>query len=263
MNNENKLIRTILVDDELPAIDELKYLLSTFPDIQIIGTAGNSKKAVDLIKSSKPDLVFLDIQMPGKDGFHVLSEVMEDSSAPLIIFITAYDEYAIKAFEENAVDYLLKPIHVDRLLKSIERVRKLIKENKDAEESSVYLQKLLAGVGLSSGISRISVEHSGRNILLNPKEVYYFEYESRRVYAITDKFKFPCQADLTIDRLEERLDKFAFFRANRSQLVNLSYVRSYAPWFNGKYILTLNHLEKVEITVSKARVKNFKSAIEL
>ncbi|WP_027179670.1 LytR/AlgR family response regulator transcription factor [Maridesulfovibrio bastinii] len=263
MSNEHKIIRTILVDDELPAIDELKYLLSSVNDIQIIGTAGNSSKAVDIIREKKPDLVFLDIQMPGKDGFHVLSEIMKDPFTPLVIFITAYDEYAIKAFEENAVDYILKPVHMDRLLKSIDRVRSRIEENDEAETSSASLQKLLAEVGLKPGISRITVEHSGRNILLNPEEILYFDCESRKVFAITEKHKLPCQSDLTLERLESRLDNFAFFRANRSQLVNLAFVRSFAPWFNGKYILTLNNFEKTEITVSKARVKNFKSAIEL
>lgn len=263
MSTEKRTIRTILVDDELPAIDELKYLLSNIPDIDIIASAGNAKKAVEVIRSTKPDLVFLDIQMPGKDGFYVLSEIMEDPTPPLVVFITAYDEYAIKAFEENAVDYILKPVPEDRLHKSLDRVRERIDENEEAEKSSASLQKLLADVGLKPGISRISVEHAGRNILLSPREIDYFEYESRKVFAITQKGRFPCQSDLTLERLETRLDRFAFFRANRSQLVNLSRVRSYAPWFNGKYVLTLNNPDKTEITVSKARVKDFKSAIEL
>lgn len=263
MSTKNKTIRTILVDDELPAIDELKFLLSSVSDIEIVAATSSSSKAVKIIKENNPDLIFLDIQMPGKDGFHVLAEIMDENTAPLVIFVTAYDEYAIKAFEENAVDYILKPVHKDRLLKSIDRVRNRLEEDEDIEDSTLSLHKILAEVGLKSSISRIAVEHSGKNILLNPEEIEYFEFESRRVYAISGKNKFPCQSDFTMEKLEARLGNFTFFRANRSQLVNLSFVRSFAPWFNGKYVLTLHNTQKTEITVSKSRVKDFKAAIEL
>lgn len=263
MNKDTKKIRTVLVDDELPAIDELAFLLSDAEDVEVVGTAGNATEAVQLIREVLPDLVFLDIQMPGKDGFHVLADLMSESLTPLVVFITAYDEYAIRAFEENAVDYILKPIPRERLAKCLDRVRDRLEESEETGSPSASLQKLLAEVGIKPGIARISVEHSGRNILLNPREVDFFEYESRRVYAHTTKGRFACQSDLTLDRLEERLSGFAFFRANRSQLVNLSRVRAYAPWFNGKYVLTLDDAEKTEITVSKARVRDFRAAIEL
>jgi two-component system LytT family response regulator/two-component system response regulator LytT len=260
---QDKTIRTLLVDDEPPAIDELSYLLSGYPDVEVVGTAGNAASAVELVRQTRPDLVFLDIQMPGKNGFHVLSEIMEEREAPLVVFITAYDEYAIRAFEENAVDYILKPVPEDRLRKSLERVRERLDETQENEPSSSSLQKLLAEVGIKPGIARVSVEHSGKNVLLNPREVDYFEYSSRRVYANTAGGEYPCQSDLTLDRLEARLGGFGFFRTNRSQLVNLSRVRAYAPWFNGKYVLTLDNAEETEITVSKARVREFKEAIEL
>lgn len=256
------MIRTILVDDELPAQDELNYLLSAYDDIEVVGTAGNAMDAVEAIYAHEPDLVFLDIQMPGKNGFHVLKAAMGMKKTPLVIFVTAYDEYAIRAFEENAVDYVLKPVATNRLDSSLARVRKLLRpEAKD--NSGEMLKKLLADVGIKPGITRISVEHSGRNVLLSPREIVYFNYENRRVHAGTKKGVYPCASDLTLDRLEERLGGFPFFRANRAQLVNLALVRTYAPWFNGKYVLTMNDEEETEITVSKARVRDFKEAIEL
>ncbi|WP_272699235.1 LytR/AlgR family response regulator transcription factor [Desulfovibrio sp. Fe33] len=258
----NKVIRTILVDDEPPAQDELSYLLSSHEDIDVVGTAGNAADAVEAIASKRPDLVFLDIQMPGRDGFSVLRDVMAMERHPLVIFVTAFDEYAIRAFEENAVDYILKPVDTRRLADSLDRVRKRLAAS-ETRESSEVLRKLLAGAGIKPGVTRISVEHGGRNILLSPKEIVYFNYENRRVHAGTRDNLYPCACDATLDRLEERLEGFPFFRANRSQLVNLALVRTYAPWFNGKYVLTMGDRAETEIIVSKARVRPFKDAMEL
>ncbi|WP_027184605.1 LytR/AlgR family response regulator transcription factor [Desulfovibrio inopinatus] len=255
-------IRTIIVDDELPAQDELRYLLTPHNDIEIIETADNAADAVELIHTHEPDLVFLDIQMPGESGLFVPQAVMDMEDPPLIIFVTAFDEHAIRAFEENAMDYILKPVGKDRLAASLERVRQRMKPD-ESGQSGETLRKLLAGVGIKPGITRISAEHSGRNILLNPREIIFFTYENRRVYAVTFDNRYACPSDLTLDRLEERLDAFPFFRANRSQLVNLAHVRSYAPWFNGKYILTMNDQTETDVTVNKARVRDFRDAIEL
>jgi len=255
-------IRTILIDDELPAQDEMSYLLSSHDDIEIVATADNAADAIEVIGREHPDLIFLDIQMPGKNGFHVLKEVMSLEQPPLVVFVTAYDKYAIRAFEENAVDYILKPVSSERLAASLERARNLM-HPENVGDSGAVLRKLLADVGIKPGITRISVEHSGRNILLNPREVVYFNYECRRVHAGTKAQAYPCASDLTLDKLEERLGGFPFFRANRSQLVNLALVRTYAPWFNGKYVLTMCDDAETEIIISKARVRAFKDAIEL
>ncbi|XXJ21121.1 LytR/AlgR family response regulator transcription factor [Desulfovibrio caledoniensis] len=258
----NNIIRTILVDDEPPARDELNYLLSSHGDIDVVGTVGNAADAVKSIAAKRPDLVFLDIQMPGRDGFSVLQEVMAMDGQPLVVFVTAYDDYAIRAFEENAVDYLLKPVDPKRLADSLERVRRRLAASENRESSEV-LRRLLAGAGIKPGVTRISVEHSGRNILLSPQEIVYFDCVNRRIHAKTREALYPCASDVTLDRLEERLEGFPFFRANRSQLVNLALVRTYAPWFNGKYVLTMRDEAETEITVSKARVRPFKDAMEL
>lgn len=258
----NDAIRTILVDDEPPALDELSYLLSAHADVDVVGTAASAVEAVRTIAAKRPDLVFLDIQMPGRDGFSALQEVMKLESQPLVVFVTAFDEYAIRAFEENAVDYILKPVDPRRLAASLDRVRKRLGAGGESDAGEV-LRKLLAGAGLRPGVTRISVEHGGRNILLNPREIAFFNYENRRVHAKAGGRVYPCACDLTLDRLEERLEGFPFFRVNRSQLVNLALVRTYAPWFNGKYVLTMNDGAETEIAVSKGRVRAFRDAMEL
>lgn len=262
MQTNDITIRTILVDDEPPARDELAYLLSDFADVEIIDIAATAQQAIESIRRHLPDLVFLDIQMPGKNGFDVLENIVTMPSPPLVIFATAYDQYAIRAFEENAVDYLLKPISAKRLLTSIERIRKKL-ETSNAQKTEDELRAVLADVGIRSGITRISVETSGRNMLLTPQEILYFHYEEKRIWAHTQNGAFPCASETSLDRLEERLYGLHFFRANRGELINLAHVRTYAPWFNGKYIITLEHTNNTEIIISKSRVKTFRHAIEL
>ncbi|XPV76550.1 MAG: LytR/AlgR family response regulator transcription factor [Desulfovibrio sp.] len=256
-------IRCVLVDDEPPALDELNYLLSQFEDVTVIGTASTAQEGIKQIKKLEPDLVFLDIQMPVKNGFHVLAEVMSMEDPPLAVFATAYSEHAVKAFEENAVDYIMKPVSSERLGKSLERVRDILNSDSATVDHEENLQNLLVQAGIRPGISRICVEDSGKNMLLNPREIIFFHFEDKRVVANTANGAYPCRSDLSLDRLEGRLQGFSFFRTNRSQLVNLSYVRSYAPWFNGKYVLTLADSSETEITVSKNRVRQFKEAVEL
>ncbi len=256
------IIHTVLVDDELPALDELSYLLSVHEDVKIVGTANSANRAVQKINALAPDLVFLDIQMPGKNGFHVLEEISSMDKPPLVIFATAFDEHAIRAFEENAADYILKPISEKRLSMSLDRIRARIAAKQDPDAAAA-LRKILRDMGIGSGITRISVEHQGRIVLLAPREVVFFSYENRRVIAHTRDCSFPCASDAALDRLEQRLAKLSFFRANRSELVNLSHVRAYAPWFNGKYVLTMDDTKKTDVTVTKARVKCFRAAVEL
>lgn len=256
------IIRTVLVDDEPPAQDELSYLLSAHSDISIESVTDNAQDAVHAILDLQPDLVFLDIQMPGQNGFHVLQELVGREPRPLFIFVTAFDEYAIRAFEANALDYILKPVDKRRLAASLDRVRRMLQPSR-AGASGETLRKLLADVGLKPGITRISVELGGRNTLLSPREIVFFEYTDRRIHAGTKDGVYRCAADLSLERLEERLQGFSFFRANRSQLVNLAMVRTYAPWFNGKYVLTMTDAGETEITVSKKRVRDFKAAIAL
>lgn len=257
------IIRTILIDDESPALDELSFLLSDFEDIEIIGTATSASKGISLIREMEPELVFLDIQMPGKNGFHVLQEIMEFPNPPLVIFATAYDEYALRAFEENAVDYILKPLSTERLGKSIERARCLVFANCEEKVEMPDMNALLSTMGLGQKVLRISVEASGRILLLEPADVILCRVVERKIMVYTAKGVFPCYGDKTLDKLEERLAGQPFFRTNRGEMVNLTHVRDFAPWFNGKYVVTMKHIDEEEIIISKGRVKEFRQRLGL
>ncbi|MUM78708.1 response regulator [Pseudodesulfovibrio sp. F-1] len=258
------MIRAVIVDDEPPALDELAYLLSRFPDIEVAAAAESGREAVEAIVRVRPDLVFLDIEMPGMNGFQVLHELMVRGRPPLVVFATAFDEHAIRAFEENTVDYILKPIALERLGKTMERVRMLLDRPQRCEGDG-SLESLLARVGLfpcgGTGIVRIAAEDEGRNILLTPDEVLYFNSQDRRVLAHTAEAAYPCGPGISLEKLEERLSCFDFFRVNRSDLINLSFVRSFAPWHSGKYVITMRYRDATEIVLSKSRVRQFRAAL--
>lgn len=257
---ETKHIRTIIVDDEPPALGQLEYLLSKFEDVELIAAIDSGPDATTIIFREHPDLVFLDIEMPGKNGFEILKDIMSMQCPPLVVFATAFDEHAIRAFEENTVDYVLKPISVSRLEKTLERVRSLLARPKMATVGE-NLEALLLKMGLASGIIRIPAEDAGRNILLPPDEILYFSCQDRRVVVHTRDNSFNCPNEMTLEKIEERLSSAKFFRVNRSELINLDFVRSYTPWLNGKYIITIRHREAVEIVLSKSRVREFKSVL--
>ncbi|WP_319779492.1 LytTR family DNA-binding domain-containing protein [Maridesulfovibrio sp.] len=261
--SSSQKIRCILIDDEIPAIDELNFLLSDFSDISVIGTANSASQGVKIIAEKEPDLVFLDIQMPGKNGFHVLQEIMQFPEPPLVVFATAYDEYALQAFEENAVDYILKPLSRERLEKSIKRVRCLVYANCEEKVELPDMNALLNSMGMNTKVLRISVEANGRILLLEPSDVILCRVEERKIMIYTAKGIFPCNGDKTLDKLEERLQGQPFFRTSRSEMVNLTHVRDFAPWFNGKYVVTMKHIAEQEIIISKGRVKNFRQRLGL
>ena len=254
-------IRCLLVDDEPPALDELSYLLSAFEDVTVAGTASSASQALEEIARLRPDVVFQDIQMPGATGFHVLEHAMENPQPPLFVFATAYDQYAIRAFEDNAVDYLLKPVSRDRLSKCLERVRCL--RRRPTSPTQPNLEALLRGLAVNPSLVRVSVESGGRVLLLRHADVVFIRTEERRVMVHTRDAHYPHHGLGTLDRLEEKLAALSFFRANRGELVNLAQVRDFAPWFNGKYMLTMRDNAATEITVSKARVREFRDQLGL
>lgn len=257
------IMRCIIADDEPPARDELAWLLSRQEGVELVDSVASATKAVEAIHAHAPDVAFVDIRMPGKDGFHVLAEAATMERPPLVVFVTAYDQYAIKAFEENAADYLLKPIAEERLGKTVERLRDKLKRRD--RPSGDDLRRLLAGFGLGpqAGLAPIAVERAGRVALLHPKEVAFLRLDGRRVVAHTRDAALPCAGCQTLDRLEERLAPHNFFRVNRAELVNLSRIREFSPWFNGKYNLVMVDDANTEITVSRSRVRGFKERLGL
>ncbi|MFV0420899.1 LytR/AlgR family response regulator transcription factor [Oleidesulfovibrio sp.] len=290
-------IRCIVVDDEPPARDEMVYLLSGIADVQLVGTAGSAEQALALIDEQKPDLVFLDIQMYGHDGFHVVEQLLDYPDPPLVIFATAFDQYAIRAFEENAVDYLLKPIEEDRLAKSLERVREALATRSESSPaagqqprtprsaasatyslaSSLFanlaaphtandqtrLERLLEHMGKRNVLTRIAIERGGRIVLLQPDEVFFIQAQDKRLWAHTIEGVAPCHGVTNLQKLEDKLGGHDFFRVSRGELVNMRHIREFTPWMHGKYSIVMSDPGQTEITVNRSRVKDFKERLGL
>ena len=235
-------MRAIIVDDERLARNELRRLLADYPDVEIIEECNSAEAAISAVDALRPDVVFLDIHMPGKDGFGVLKEL---DFMPHVIFITAYDEYAIKAFEVNALDYLLKPIEVDRLKEAIKKVKAELVEPIDK------LKKL----GIND---QIFVKDGDRCWFVNLSDVPMFESEGNYVRVYFDKNK-PLILK-SLNNLSNKLDEVSFFRANRKFIINLNWVDSIENWFNGGLMVKLKNGEKVEISRRQAsKFKEMKS----
>lgn len=241
-------MRAILIDDERLARQELRGLLHPFTEIDIIDEAQNADEALQKIQEQKPDLIFLDIQMPGKSGFELL-ELLD--KVPLVIFTTAYDEYAIKAFEVNAIDYLLKPINHERLAESIKKLAEH-KSSPDQGESPAPTSKLHAE-------DRVFVKDGDRCWFVKLSDIRLFESEGNYVRVYFDRFKPLIHRSL--NALDERLDERAFFRASRKHILNLHRVESLEPYFNGGLIVTIRGGEKVEI--SRRQAAKFKDKLSL
>lgn len=240
--------KAIIIDDERLARNELKKLLLEFPEIEVIEEATNAKEGIEKIETLNPDLIFLDIQMPGKTGFDMLQEL---DRIPQVIFTTAYNEYALKAFEVNALDYLMKPIEPKRLADALQ---KLIQ----AEEKELAAQQAFSR-GLLTENDQVFVKDGERCWFVKLSEVRLFESVGN--YA---KVFFAGNKPLilkSLNALEERLDEKTFFRANRKHIVNLRMIEKIEPYFNGGFLLDLQGGEKVE--VSRRQAVKFKEMMSL
>ena len=246
------MIRTLIVDDEKLARDRLSGFLRKFDDIDIVGQATNGIEAVRQIEEEQPDLVFLDVQMPGLDGFGVLKAVKK---APQVVFATAFDEYAIQAFEVHAADYLLKPISRSRLEQALRRVR----ERLTGISPALRVEDLMRALEARERryLTQMPV-HRGRQILvLSVEQILWFEVEYRLVYAHVDGARY--MTNFTLKELEERLDPEVFFRAHKSRLVNLRHVRAIVPWFGGRYKLVMRDEAGSEVELSRAQGRELRS----
>ncbi len=247
-HREQAVLRTVVVDDEKLARDRLRGFLRALGDVNVIGEAGNGPEAVQLIEETRPDLVVLDIQMPGMDGFGVLRAL---AHKPEVIFATAYDTYAIQAFEVQAADYLLKPISRDRLTEAVRRVRNR-RENGGA---ATDLQELVRALQQRERryVTQLPV-HKGRHILLVPiEDIFWFEVEYRLVYAHTASERY--MTSFTLKDLEDRVDPEVFFRAHKSRLVNLGHIKAIVPWFGGRFKLVMRNATNSEVELSRAQAR--------
>ena len=243
--------RAILIDDERLARAELRKLLQDFPEIEIVDEAANVQEGLDKIDQHNPDLIFLDINMPGKTGFDLLQEL---DKAPHVIFTTAYDEYAVKAFDVNALDYLVKPVEPKRLADAIHKVNEAIKAEMQPSANGEFVNRSLLGEN-----DQVFVKDGERCWFVKLNEIRLFESVGN--YA---KVFFGGNKPLilkSLNALEERLDEKVFFRANRKHIVNLRMVEKVEPYFNGGLLLELRGGDKIE--VSRRQTVKFKEMMSL
>lgn len=240
-------MRALIVDDERLARKELIKLLEEHPSVEVVGEAANAEEANQMVNDLNPDLLFLDIQMPGKTGFQLLEEL---DFVPLVVFTTAYDEFALKAFEVNALDYLLKPIQAERLAETISKLTEKEKAKTTAAQSPD--RKL----GLQD---QVFVKDGDRCWFVSLSNVRLFESDGNYIKVYFDANR--PMIHKSLNALDERLDERAFFRASRKHIVNLSWVEGIEPWFNGGLMVRLRGGDKVE--VSRRQAAKFKDMMSL
>jgi two-component system response regulator LytT len=251
------MISAILVDDEKLATEELAYQLRDFQDIEIVATASNGLEALKLIEDLEPDLVFLDVQMPGLDGLGVIRKLRE-SNVPLPYFVmaTAYDQYAVEAFRWEALDYLLKPVEKDRLAMAVERARKGITERAktappDLPPPKPILQR-----------TKLLVKSNHRNFIVDAQDVVYATIEDGLITVISTNLEGQSNYR-TIEELQSNLDAETFWRVHRSYLVNIHRIKEVIPWFKSSFQLRMDDKKQSEIPVSRVQTKRLRALLKL
>jgi len=261
-------LRALLVDDEQLARDELGYLLGQVGGVEVVAQAGNGVEALATIGKLRPDLIFLDVQMPGLTGFEVARRMLDDPGARTsaqIIFVTAYDQRAIEAFEVNAVDYLLKPVDLPRLEVAIERARRRISserrpDERVSEEQLGQLVKLLAE--RQTRHDRLAIKVGNRLLLVQAEEIVCASLAEEAVTVVTTHHA-GTATYRTLDELQARLDPAVFWRVHRSHLVNINMIREIVPWFSRNYILRMRDEKKTEVPVSRAQTRRLREYLKL
>jgi two-component system, LytTR family, response regulator LytT len=272
MHTSAPAITALIIDDEQLAREELKYLLDTTGSVEVVAQGANGIEAVDLIREYQPDLVFLDVQMPGLDGFAVLKQLIEHHDRlPQIIFATAFDQYAVRAFDVNAIDYLLKPFDKARVLQAIERARLRLQETAQAEgESLAGGFKLDALIRLIEQQQQNPRTHSGkiilqaqsRLLLIDQKDICFASIDEGIISVVTQTIEGQSKCR-TLEELLELLDPVIFWRAHRSYVVNINHIKEVVPWFKSSYQLRMDDKKQTEIPVSRAQTKRLRELFKL
>ena len=257
-------INTLIVDDEKPARDELAFLLKAFPEINVIGQGKNGLEAVNLIKEHSPDLVFLDVQMPGLDGFGVLKKLVErKAKVPHVVFATAFDHYAVQAFDVNAVDYVLKPFDKSRLAKAIARARREMEADTSPAER---LEKLVLQLGAAKSVSsqpvKLLVKSQQRLLLVDAEDLIFATIEDGLI-TVCSREADGTSNYRTLEEMHAALDAESFWRPHRSYLVNIHHIKEVVPWFKSSYMLKMNDKKQTEIPVSRQQTKRLRELFKL
>lgn len=251
------VISAILVDDEQLASDELAYQLREFPDVEIVATASNGIEAVKMIEDLEPDLVFLDVQMPGLDGMGVIRKLREKNiPLPYFVMATAYDQYAVEAFRWEALDYLLKPVEKDRLAMAIERARKGIGEKAKTAQPEPPAPKP------SLQRTKLLIKSNHRNFIVDAQDVVYATIDDGLITVVASGLEGQSNYR-TIEELQSNLDPDMFWRVHRSYLVNIHRIKEVIPWFKSSFQLRMDDKKQSEIPVSRVQTKRLRALLKL
>jgi two-component system LytT family response regulator/two-component system response regulator LytT len=252
-------ISTVLIDDEQLAREELAYLLKDFPDIEVVATGSHGLEALKLIEDIEPDLVFLDVQMPGLDGMSVIQKLREkDVPLPHFVLATAYDQYALEAFRLEALDYVLKPVEKDRLAVTIERARRVIADkNKPMPEPAASTSPRA-----SVQRSKLLVKSSNRNFIVDAQDVVYATIDDGLITVVATNIEGESNYR-TIEELQSNLDPDIFWRVHRSFLVNINRIKEVIPWFKSSFQLRMDDKKHTEIPVSRVQTKRLRALLKL
>ena len=258
-------LRAIVVDDEQLARDELCFLLQQIGGVDIIAQAGNGVEALRVIEEYQPDLVMLDVQMPGLSGFEVARRVLEAGLESHLVFVTAFDQYAIDAFEVNAVDYLLKPVEAARLMTAVDRVRKRRSAHRAGADAKngPDLERLVQMLADKQGRrEQLAIKVEERFLLVQADEVVHASVEDDQIRVVTNSLSGTSNYR-TLDELQTRLDPAVFWRVHRSHLVNINKIKEIVPWFSRNYILKMKDAKGTEIPVSRSQTRRLREYLKL
>jgi len=258
-------LSAVIVDDEQLARDELAFLLKSAGDVDVIAQGHNGLEAVNLIKEHNPDIVFLDVQMPGLDGFGVIKKLLDKKiRVPQVVFATAFDQYAVKAFEVNAVDYLLKPFDKKRVSEALQRARKKVDSAPPSSTDKIdaLVRMLEEKEQQKSAPQKVLLKAGGRLFLVDQKDICYSSIEDGIISVVTASVEGQSNCR-TLEELLDSLDPNLFWRAHRSYLVNINRIREVVPWFKSSYQIRMDDKKQTEIPVSRAQTKRLRELFGL
>jgi two-component system LytT family response regulator/two-component system response regulator LytT len=259
-------LRVLVVDDEQLAREELCFQLEQLGNSEVVAQAGNGLEAIAAIERHEPDLVFLDVQMPGLTGFEVARRLLQrDEESPALIFVTAFDQHAIEAFEVNAVDYLLKPVDAARLDQALQRARKRLSPERTPGAAPLNDQlerivKMMAGQHVHR--EQVAVKVGERFMLVQAEDIIYASLADESINIVTGQVTGTSNYR-TLDDLQTRLDPDVFWRVHRSHLVNINKIKEIVPWFSRNYILRMKDAKGTEIPVSRSQTKRLREYLKL
>ena len=253
------MVKVIIADDEEPARTELGFLLDRYDDIEILAEASDGEMAVKLCHEHKPDLIFMDIQMPSLSGIEAAEMLINSGDPPYIIFVTAYDAYAIRAFELHAIDYLLKPVEIERLDSSLERIRKLLNSDHEIILSMKSMKEMLSGFKENRGSRMITVCRDEKFYPVPVEKIKYAYADDKKTYLVTLSGKFTYKN--TLHHLEDLLPE-NFIRTHKSYIVNINFIKDIEPWFNGAYQISIVNDEN-PVPLSRSHSKYFKEIMQM